>query len=212
MILLDASPDDRKGVLGNVLNINSFWSKTMNTFLLRLAACLFVVVSSSSHAALVDRGTYVTDTVGGIDYLKFGQTVGYSFDQILNEDVLGFIAQGWSLTAAAPLQALAHDPLTASDAWHLIKDGYTDWFHFTDYNELETYENAPGYADYWWPHWNMPPETPYFYGVGNGRVLTASINYPVSLSRPSSIPVPAAAWLFGSALAGLLVARSKNKK
>jgi len=28
----------------------------MNTFLLRLAACLLVVISSSSHAALHDRG------------------------------------------------------------------------------------------------------------------------------------------------------------
>mgnify|MGYP001458767993 CR=1 FL=1 len=37
-------------------------------------------------------------------------------------------------------------------------------------------------------------------------------SWAVRAGDVSSVPVPAAAWLFGSALAGLLVARRKNKK
>ena len=56
----------------------------MNTFLLRLVACLFVVVSSSSHAALYDRGNgLIYDDGLDITWLQdanYAQTSGYDSD------------------------------------------------------------------------------------------------------------------------------------
>ncbi|MDB4453185.1 VPLPA-CTERM sorting domain-containing protein, partial [bacterium] len=50
--------------------------------------------------------------------------------------------------------------------------------------------------------------------AGNSYLMgnTFALNGSGSLIGISSVPVPAAAWLFGSALAGLLVARRKNNK
>ena len=56
----------------------------MKPFLLRLVACLFVVVSSSSHAALYDRGNgLIYDDVLNITWMQdanYAQTSGYEAD------------------------------------------------------------------------------------------------------------------------------------
>ncbi|MDB4529200.1 hypothetical protein N9193_04785 [Pseudomonadales bacterium] len=56
----------------------------MKPFLLRFVACLFVVISSSSHAALYDRGNgLIYDDVLDITWLQdanYAQTTGYDAD------------------------------------------------------------------------------------------------------------------------------------
>ncbi|MDB4453188.1 VPLPA-CTERM sorting domain-containing protein [bacterium] len=46
----------------------------------------------------------------------------------------------------------------------------------------------------------------------NAQLLTGSIFIEGDSLQFNQVPIPATAWLFGSALAGLLVARRKNKK
>lgn len=60
-----------------------------------LAACPL-----PAAAAIVDHGTYVSDTVNGADWLKFAATLGMSFDQAVAAH------PGWSVASVDQVHAL----------------------------------------------------------------------------------------------------------
>ena len=63
----------------------------MKLFLLRFVACLFVVISSSSHAALYDRGNgLIYDDVLNITWMQdanYAKTSGYDPDGAMTHNV-----------------------------------------------------------------------------------------------------------------------------
>ena len=85
----------------------------------KILVVLCLILSPSANAALVDNGTYVTDTIRNIDFLKLSQTQGYSYNQIVVEDTLGLISDGWEVTSQILL--VITDSNDAS-AYSLIND------------------------------------------------------------------------------------------
>ena len=228
----------------------------MKPFLLRLAACLFVVVSSSSHAALYDRGNgLIYDDVLNITWMQdanYAQTSGYDANGHMEWETANTWADqlsyggydDWRLPSANVMNPTS--PCYATDGscdsgfnnttgelGHMFYNNlgntagtsilgnvsFTDatpgggtesflnvqndvyWYSEEFYGE----ENATSITDAWtlrtsdgYQGYTLKDSDPYSWAVRDGDV--------------STVPVPAAAWLFGSALAGLLVARSKNKK
>jgi hypothetical protein len=253
MPLLVVSPDDRKGVLGNAININSFWTKTMNTFLLRLAACLFVVVSSSSHAVLYDRDNgLIYDDVLNITWMQdanYAQTSGYAAANAVGApsnspnsiDADG--RMGWSAanTWAAQLEYGGFDDWRLASAGNAPAGGFnvtTGELGHMFYNNLgktagnsilgnvsftdatpgggtESFLNVQSFA-YWYGE-EYAPDTNgawAFYNVSGNQTpnykFASNYSWAVRAGDVSSVPEPAVAWLFGSALAGLLVIRRRN--
>jgi len=247
----------------------------MNTFLLRLVACLFVV-SSSSHAALYDRGNgLIYDDVLNITWMQdanYAHTSGYAAANATADShsgpFQGFAAirvdgsMGWdaAITWAEQLSYGGFDdwrlpsiknPIAAYDPndnnplgemGHMYYNNLghqsnanwsTSWadnVSFTDATPgggTESFLNVQG--SYWYTEneWDACDTSTIgdasicewsawmFYGTSGGpfHEITAVSGvhiWPVRDGDVSTVPVPAAAWLFGSALAGLLVARRKR--
>ena len=255
----------------------------MNTFLLRLVACLFVVVSSSSHAALYDRGNgliyddvlnitwmqdanyaYTSSYAGLGDYAVGGFDEAYALPNGRMNNVVAniWIEQlvyadygDWRLPSANLMNA--SNPCTANDGgcdkganvttselghmfynnlgnlglldanFNSISEGVPNaTFTEADNNgsvsflnlqaHLYLYEDVDDPTSSGYPtsyrsysfnftngHQGSGYGTYYAWAVADGDIVTLGL---------TSVPIPATAWLFGSALAGLLVARRKNKK
>ena len=230
----------------------------MKPFLLRLVACLFVV-SSSSHAALYDRGNgLIYDDVLDITWMQdvnYAQTSGYDADgQMTWADANTWADQlsyggydDWRLPSANLMNptspCYADDGScdkgynnTTGELGHMFYNnlgnlGYRDTngnfqsgygvtnSSFTDGNSgasvsIVNLQNAA-----YWLGEEYAPITglAWAFYTNRGYQWETSENdsphsWAVRDGDVSTVPVPAAAWLFGSALAGLLVARSKNKK
>ncbi len=169
----------------------------INMNLLRLLGFLTLIASAfPSHAALIDMGTFVRDDVGNADYLKLSQTIGYSYDQVVDGDALGYMAAGWTLTSQMQLALLDHDHHEAFSliTEELIADVVTN-------NDMSGGQFGIPVGEVTVDRW-----------LGSGGYVNAAYigatadngSYAVSFARAvAPVPVPAAVWLFGSAL-GLL--------
>jgi len=169
----------------------------------KLLALTCLSLSVCVNAALVDNITYVTDTVTGMDYLKLSQTHSAFWDEVVTNDSLGFISQGWSVTSHASLRALTD--AYGNPAVQMIRDvaeinvitnadlhGGQNWLPQMVHYDTLTWKGLrrSGYSEgahAWYTGWYRE----YAW-------------YSVSLSRPSVVPIPAAGWLFMSALIGLI--------
>ena len=95
----------------------------MKLFLLRLVACLFVVISSSSHAALYDRGNgLIYDDVLDVTWLQdanYAHTSGYAA-----ANAVGSLHSG-----STNIQADGRMGWDAANTWaaQLEYGGYDDW-------------------------------------------------------------------------------------
>ena len=216
------------------------------------------VVSSSSHAALYDRGNgLIYDDVLDITWMQdanYAQTSGYDLDGRMTwfdantwADQLEYGGyDDWRLPSANLMNPTS--PCNAADGscdlgynnttgelGHMFYNnlgnlGYRDTngnsqsgygvtnSSFTDGNSgasvsiVNLQNGAYWYGDEYAPDtnaaWVFETE------VGSQSAFEASSLYSWAVRDGdiSTVPVPAGAWLFGSALAGLLVARSKNKE
>ena len=160
-------------------------------------AAITLTLSLGANAALVDMGTYIRDDVGMVDYLKLYITEGYSWNDVVRDDDLGYIADGWSVTSQAALVAL-----DASDPWAydelLYVHGSIEWVA-TDNNMNGGQYNLSQYVqvDRWLAFLDYQTNV-------TDELASNTGDYSVSLSREvAPVPIPAAVWLFGSALLGL---------
>ena len=227
----------------------------MNTFLLRLVACLFVVISSSSHAALYDRGNgLIYDDVLDVTWMQdanYAQTSGYAAANAVGSgnwvstNIQADGRMGWDAakTWADQLSYGGYDDWRLASAGNLApSDEYSnqiigelghmsynnlgntaggsilDNVSFTDATPgggTESFLNVQSYL-YWYGEERRAPNTNQAWVVDtNGLSYSyykANSFYSWAVRDGDVIPIPTTAWLFGSALAGLLVARRKNKK
>jgi hypothetical protein len=225
----------------------------MKSFLLRLVACLFVV-SSSSHAALYDRGNgLIYDDVLDITWMQdanYAQTSGYAAANAvggLNSGSTNLQADGrmgwdaaitwadqlkyggygdWRLASSgsAPTETYSaveeDDELSHMFYNNLGNTAFTSILNNVSFTDAtlgggtESFLNVQDYS-YWYAEEDTPTYTWAFstedggkyYGYGKGSSL---YSWAVRAGDVSTVPVPAAAWLFGSALAGCLVANRKR--
>jgi len=168
-------------------------------------AAMLALFSLSTNAALVDMGTYLTDTNTKMDYLKLSQTFGYSYTDALVNDELGLIAKGWELSSQSALIALDQ---TYSDAHSLMIAGLQDCCNIITNNDTSLGQNmlpTMVIMDDWYSSGS------YFTQVANVGVSESQDTLAVSFQRVSAVPVPPAAWLFGSALIGLVGVGRRKK-
>ena len=168
----------------------------------KLIATAFLLVNSIFvNAALVDNGTFVTDTSTSTDYLKLSQTFGFSYGAVVIVDVLGFISAGWALTSQPGLELLAEGPEQTS-AFTLIHGGFGGNLVITDASLFGGHGTTPNPAFVWTDLWNVVGQ--YSASFGATPQSTEDSFIAVSLSRSSVVPLPAAGYLFMTALVGLI--------
>ena len=172
----------------------------------KLLAYTCLTLSLSANADLIDNGTFITDDRTATDYLKLSQTAGYSWNQVVDQDVLGYITGGWTVTSQTVLRDVIFEE-DISVAYKSIND-----INPNDPNGIRVATNSDfgsgqtGLPEFViWDFWSPTQYGPNLSAASADRTDL----YVVSLSR-ASVPIPAAAWLFGSALLGLgMVMRRK---
>ncbi len=154
-----------------------------------------LTLSIGANAALIDNITYVTDDEAGIDYLKLSNTVGYSWNDVVVNDYLGYINDGWEVTSQSGLMTL--DDVN-NQAYDLIND-YRVIYVMTDGDAVGGQYDLPVfvYFDTWYGYNSYIT----YYGVFTAD--ERSSDHAVSLQRITVVPTPAAAWLFMSGIVGL---------
>lgn len=188
---------------------------------------LSFLFSSSVHAALIDAGNITRDTNSGLEWLDLSETQDLSFDQVSLLIAEGGALEGWQFASSAQVSQLLGeaggtgtyngtssdnniaapeilDLLGALDASATFRQSYllmSDCVPAT----LCTNRHAVLLVD------NFPVGSNDYISLIHG--FSADYNSPFvgsALVRTSVVPVPAAAWLFGSAVIGL--AGIKRKK
>lgn len=79
-------------------------------YLDKLILAFAVSLATSTHAALIDHSSYVTDTATGLDWLKPNKTLVLSYQEII-EGSGGYIEAGWRYATLAQLENL-FQPIT----------------------------------------------------------------------------------------------------
>jgi hypothetical protein len=170
-----------------------------------IATTVFAV-SLGANAAQIDNGTYVTDDVAKIDFLKLSVTYNHSWNDVVVNDTLGYIAAGWEVADQRTLERANNVRFfdlmrpSSSDIYMNVatnNDAYGDGQEYLPESVLYDYMSGPcEYIPY-------VPDLCYEFSISLYDADYADATTAVALTRPSAIPLPAAAWLFGSALIGL---------
>jgi hypothetical protein len=193
---------------------------TIRTALAVLFTSLFVV-SFNAQAALVDNGLFTTDTVNQLDWLDLTETADESFDTVAGRIApLGDLF-GWSFATQTQVIGLFDSaggtgpyPQTGPSAngpATLLLDLWGTLLINTEFNVQQSLlltEEIPGVGLH-----NLGFIEAFVNAFGPGGSLDSYLSVAgdftsqpfigSALVRPSIVPIPAAVWLFGSAL-GLL--------
>ena len=172
----------------------------------KLLALVSLCVVLPVNAAIVDNGSFLTDTDTGIDYLKFSETNNNSWVDVVVNDSLGFIANGWSVVSQSALFSFATANLVSP--YNLLTNNGAITFAITNGDLGAGQPGLPTNVDidYYSNHFSYAAD------FGNVAATLAQANVAVALSRASAVPVPAAAYLFMSALLGLASRKYLTRK
>ena len=198
-------------------------------------ALVGLTLSLSANAAIVDNGTITTDTATGLDWLDLTETNGRSYYDISSKLDAGEEFAGWRYATGIEVQDLwknlgmaygTNRAILTSDvvqyasfirAVNLLGNTFNEFDSAYDYgvagNTGDTwsyqgiqYVNAAGMS-----HVAGRSETvEWREGTGNLR-NGAYVHVGSYLVAPSAVPVPAAAWLFGTALLGLVGVKRRHR-
>lgn len=192
--------------------------------------CL-AVVSFSADAALVSRlgGMAYYDDVADLTWLadaNYAQTSGYDADGAMNFstanawaaglDVAG--VTGWRLASTDPaLSGINQSGSEMGNLFYNVLGGVAGQSITTTHNaNYDLFSNVQSY--YYWSATEYAPDTAYAWHLnmasGSQNYNSKPLNryaWAVQSGDVSAVPVPAAVWLFGSGLLGLIgVARRKR--
>jgi len=191
-----------------------------------------LVLSTNVNAALIDNGNYTTDDVNQLDWLDLSYTEGVSYTDATS---VADTVEGGGWTYATDAQVTSMWGQIFSSDWIPTASGNITSTAYTE--EVDTFtemfgvlENHPDYSGTlgWFrddasilrlmgvvnyldpdaPDEMLGPD----YTANFNSVQGGVGNAGTYLVRTSVVPVPAAAWLFGSGLLGLIgVARRKAR-
>jgi len=181
---------------------------------------LLFFISLNASAALVDIGNHTTDTDSGLDWLDLSETSGLGTAAALAAN------SGWRYAANSEIEALFG---VAFDGYYDTQPNGLSLSVDVEYADqaadVTAWENLFGYSstvNYFWSYGFYQDEDSLWKNIGTRREFggdtvvvglenTGDISSLVANGSPSfgtylvrtTVPVPAAVWLFGSALAGL---------
>jgi hypothetical protein len=191
---------------------------------------LLVVLAAPVQAALVDNGSFTTDTASGLDWLDLSATGDLSMADALaanldwrfatNSEVEGIFNQlfdGYYDTSTTSVDVSAYTGLHYEDqvvdilnfqslfgnSYHNV-DGSFIYGLYADEDDVIRFTGARISDDH---------SVHYIFGLDHQNFYTSDPifpNFSTFLVRSSVVPIPAAVWLFGSALAGLGWMRRKQ--
>jgi hypothetical protein len=161
------------------------------------------LMSLNAYAAIVDNGTYLTDTDVGLDWLKLSETAGLSFSQV-EALTSGVALDEWSIATQDDMALLSANAIGLYDDWWGVG--------FAGAGDV-MYDNLCDFGI---------PETRCIAHI-NGDSNFSLVDWVVSDDEQRStlatgvirltqyVPVPPTIWLFGSGLIGLIgLARRKK--
>ncbi|GEM_PF-3399198 len=184
----------------------------MKPYQLRLIACLFIFLNSNTLAALVDNGSYFTNTETNTDYLKLGQTVNKSWNDVVTNDLFGLMADGWQVASQTAYFDMATDIDTRDDMWLLCDvcqvpaNGNAQPWTNGDATNGQIALPVNAIADFYISVGNYSKSAFTFSADAESGLIA------VALSRPTAVPLPATLTLLLSALISLGIIRVKKKQ
>jgi len=197
----------------------------------KLASALSVMILSFSvNAAIIDNGMYTTDTDSGFDWLDLTATSNRSYNDISSQLGVGGEFEGWryaSMTQVAGFfDAFGGNNTAYNLGWTQTNNGLFSavaqyWGDL--YGEYAGYSPGHGYSHFMTRETN----TDYTHNVGliydhftnqfsptSDLVLIRNDRFTAEMAQAVAghalirdttvVPIPAALWLFGSGLIGLV--------
>ncbi|NND37224.1 MAG: hypothetical protein HKN81_08840 [Gammaproteobacteria bacterium] len=175
-------------------------------------ALAFSLISGGAAAALVDNGNSMIDNGTGLEWLDLTQTQGLSYNQALATAFVTVDGYVHATSAQVETMFLNAGFLTTNNVNNPANDpAAADLLNFLGCTQFCGTVNATGrgFADWTSPGFTTRPNY-HTSGLGAGAAVTSLLTSDLDLTDASAghflvraVPVPAAAWLFGSAL-GLL--------
>jgi hypothetical protein len=182
-------------------------------------------ITPASSAVLVDKGNYTLDTSSHLQWLDLSLTAGLSYNDVITNNGVNYVAQGWRYATGAELGGLFTDAggsgtypqssttfsIGTNTTWSVV--GLLADFLGSGHND--TYMAYEGnLADAWPPSPGNAQEVGRFFGYKNGDsfyadlvvydggVLRDQLGFKNFLVRSDLVvtPVPASLPLFGAAL------------
>ena len=203
-----------------------FWKLTSVTTALVLSTSVNAAIISTDWKASGDN-LITHDTVSGLNWLDLTEANNLSYDAVVAQLGAGEMYDGFrvatsaevvklwanfgvNLSAGAPTALYTNDPAVAyaasilGDTWHEEPEarytgglGYTSDAHNVIYQSVMGASTSMNVTNYWVDEYR---------GFNSDVVLVNMATYLVA-----AVPVPAAVWLFGSGLIGL-VGFARRKK
>jgi hypothetical protein len=189
---------------------------------------LTLLISGQAHAAIADftdNGTYTTDTLSGLDWLDATESTNRSYDDISGQ-LMGGDFDGWRYASAvevntfwdnaggtAPYEGSAASAYWISDLQALWGVTSTDTSGGTITSVLTsttTVSNTHQVSTMFLIATDPPAGSATLVDVSWFDSAPVEV-FGSALVRPSSVPVPAAIWLFGAALIGLVGFRKRKE-
>jgi len=212
-----------------------FHLRSFNRFILIGLALLGLSVSSVNAAIvdIVDNGGYTTDTLSGLDWLDATSSTLRSHADVAGEFGVGGDFEGWRHATIAEVETFfvnagAATPFTPGDQgldnpWvdNLVDLWGATVFQspFGDQVRAITGTESPGgstlyatlFAGRFGPLGNPSPDFVSFSSHISKGNQSANFGHALVRASVSAVPVPAAVWLFGTALIGF-VGMSRRRK
>ena len=175
-----------------------------------------LVLSSSVNATIVDLGNITRDTTSGRDWLDLTDTTNTSYNQMLLEVGVGGQLEGWTIASYSDVEELfdnAGGDGNYPGTQTVLASNLLPLWGVTGFQPDETWFSVSDSGT------NSGATSGVIFGLDGSLVYSSNFalkdqespGLGTALYQVSSVPVPAAVWLFGSGLLGLIgLARRKK--